>query len=163
MVSKYKKVLGLNVNKELSESDILSSFKKKIKQDPDELIDISDAALNLIKLCAKPTIGLKLNEDLFNNMMDEMCFSQEPPKIFLYLRGFKTISHKGFFTILKKKYGKNDGGVFGQDWCEILFNSILLPNDRSGYQYPSMKIKVTSEIPHLKFEINGELYFSDQL
>ena len=156
MVSKYKKVLGLNVNKKLSESDILTSFKKKIKQDPDELVDISDAALKLMKSYSKPRFGLKLNEDLFNYMMDEMCFSQEPPKIFLYLRGFKTISHKGFFSILKKKYGKNNGSVFGQDWCEITFFSILLPNDRSGYQYPSMKIKVTSEIPHLKFEINGD-------
>ena len=50
-----------------------------------------------------------------------------------------------------------DGSRFEKNECEILFPYLTLPNDRSGIKqrFPAMKFKLTSSVPHLKFEIFG--------
>ena len=155
MNSKSRKILGLLKSGESGEREILVNFRKKLKSEPNNIEELNQAVFALMKGIVKPRIGLKLSEEIFKDLVDGSIFLRE--KIVLCLKGFKTLCHQGFFDILKKKYGKMDGSRFEKNECEILFNYLTLPNDRSGIQqrFPAMKFKVTSSVPHLKFEIFG--------
>ena len=153
MNSNSRKILGLLKSGEVGEREILVNFRKKLKSEPDNIEELNEAVFALMKGILKPRIGLKLSEEIFKDLVDGSIFLRE--KIVLCLKGFKTLCHQGFFDILKKKYGKMDGSRFEKNECEILFPYLTLPNDRSGIKqrFPAMKFKLTSSVPHLKFEI----------
>jgi hypothetical protein len=102
---------------------------------------LNEAVFDLMKVIVKPRIGLKLCDKIFKDLVDGSINLRE--KMVLCLKGFKTLSHQGFFDILKKKYGKMEGSKFDKNECEILFNFLTLPNDRSGIQqrFPSWSLK----------------------
>ena len=158
MVSKSKKILGLIQSREFGERDILKSFRNKVKSDQKNLMELSEAALTLMKMYEKESIGLKLVDEIYNDMIEGSNLSADNQKVELFLRGFKPISHKGIFAILKKKYGKNEGCSFELNDCEIVLTHVTLPNDRSGlpHKFPPLKIKIHSTINHVKFDLCGE-------
>ena len=155
MGSNSNKILGLSKSVEVGEREILVNFRKKLKSEPDNIVELNEAVFDLMKGTVKPRIGLKLSEKIFKDIVDGSIVLRE--KIVLFLKGFKPISHQGFFDILKKKYGKTEGSKFEKNECEILLTFLTVPNDRSGIQqrFPAMKLKVTSSVPHLKLEIFG--------
>jgi hypothetical protein len=111
-----------------------------------------------MKMYEKESIGLKLVDEIYNDMIEGSNLSADNQKVELFLRGFKPISHKGIFAILKKKYGKNEGCSFELTDCEIVLTHVTLPNDRSGlpHKFPPLKIKIHSTINHVKFDLCGE-------
>ena len=155
MNSTYRRTLGIFKTTGLGESEILLNYRKKIKSDPENLGNINEAALELMKCIVKPRFDFKFSEKIFHGMVDGSISSSK--KIVLFLTGFKTLCHKQMFDILKKKYGKQVGSHFERNECEITVDPITLPNDRSGLpcKFPSMKMIVTSSVPYLKFELYG--------
>ena len=143
---------------QFGEREILKNFRNKLKSDPERLIQFSEAAFNLMKEYPKQNIGVKLIDEVMNDIIEGATCSSECQTIELFLRGFKPISHKGLFAVLKKKFGRNEGSLFELNDCQIVLDYLTLPNDRSGlpHKFPPLKMILTSTIDHLKFDISGE-------
>ena len=158
MVCKSRLILGLTRSGAFGEKEVLRNFRNKIKTEPERLLQLSEAAFDLVKKCPMEIIGAKLIDEVFNDMLEGATYSKETETAELLMRGFKPISHKGMFSILKKKFGKNEGARFELNDCEIVLEYLTLPNDRTGlpHKFPPLKIKLSSTINHLKFEIGGE-------
>ena len=158
MASNAKKLLRLSKSRVNGEREILKSLRSQVKTDPDNVMELSKAALILIKQCDKDMIGLKLVDEIFNDMIEGSTFSSEEQKLGLLMKGFKPISHKGIFHILKKRYGKTEGSEFETNECLVVMTHVTLPNDRSGlpHKFPPLKMKILSTVNHLQFEIFGE-------
>ena len=158
MVCKSRLILGLTRSGAFGEKEVLRNFRNKIKTEPERLLPLSEAAFDLVKKCPMEIIGAKLIDEVFNDMLEGATYSKETETAELLMRGFKPISHKGMFSILKKKFGKNEGARFELNDCEIVLEYLTLPNDRTGlpHKFPPLKIKLSSTINHLKFEIGGE-------
>ena len=158
MASNAKKLLRLSKSRVFGEREILKSLRNQVKTDPDNVMELSKAALILRKQCDKDMIGLKLVEEVFNDMIEGSTFSDEEQKLELFMKGFKPISHKGMFQILKKRFGKSEGCEFELNECQVVMTHVTLPNDRSGlpHKFPPLKMKIYSSVKHLKFEIYGE-------
>ena len=139
MNSTYRRTLGIFKSAGLGEREILLNYRKKVKSDPENLVNINEAALELMKCIVKPRFDVKCSEKIFHGMVDGSISSNR--KIVLFFTGFKTLCHKQMFDILKKKYGKQVGSHFERNECEITVDPITLPNDRSGLpcKFPSMK------------------------
>ena len=158
MADNAKKLLRLSKSRVNGEREILKSLRSQVKTDPDNVMELSKAALILIKQCDKDMIGLKLVDEIFNDMIEGSTFSSEEQKLGLLMKGFKPISHKGIFHILKKRYGKTEGSEFETNECLVVMTHVTLPNDRSGlpHKFPPLKMKILSTVNHLQFEIFGE-------
>ena len=158
MVSKSRRILGLTQSDQFGEKEILKNFRMKVKSDPDRVMELGEAGLDLMKLYRKDMIGLKLLDEVFNDMIEGSIFSADDQTVQLFMRGFKPIAHKGVFAILKKKFGKIIGCSFERNNCEVVLDCLTLPNDRSGsaHKFPPVKIKVNSTINNLIFEFGGE-------
>ena len=151
-----RNLLGIAKSTGYTASDILSKYRSKLRNNPENLSDINAAVLELMKSLGKPLVGEKLCDKIFDNLIEGSTLSSK--KITLFLRGFKSLSHKGMFDIFKNKYGKQIGSQFQRNECEVIVDPVTLPNDRSGLpcNYPVLKIKISSSISYLKFELFGD-------
>ena len=156
MSLRYRNILGITKSTGYTASDILTKYRNKLKNNPENFSDINEAVLELMKSLGKPLVGEKFSDEIFKNLIDGSTLSSK--KITLFLRGFKSLSHKGMFEIFKKKYGKQIGSQFQRNECEVIVDPLTLPNDRSGLpsNFPALKIKISSSISYLKFELFGD-------
>ena len=156
MHEKHRKILGLSSEKYLDEKCIMQNYRKKINESTNDLVKFSESALILMQSCRKDFTGLKFLDEVFFNMLGNA--SNDNGTMTMNIRGFKTLAHNGMFTILNKKFGKNEGTIFEPDHCEIPLNYVRLPNDRTGlpHNFPPVKIFATSTLEGFKFEIKGE-------
>ena len=156
MSLRYKKILGIAKSTGYTATDVLSKYRNKLKNNPENISDTNEAVLELMKSLRKPLVGEKLSDMIFKDLIDGSTLSSK--KITLFLRGFKSLSHKGMFEIFKTKYGKQIGSQFQRNECEVIVDPVTLPNDRSGLpsNFPALKIKISSSISYLKFELFGD-------
>ena len=156
MSLRYRNILGITKSTGYTASDILTKYRNKLKNNPENFSDINEAVLELMKSLGKPLVGEKFSDEIFKDLIDGSTLSSK--KITLFLRGFKSLSHKGMFEIFKKKYGKQIGSQFQRNECEVIVDPLTLPNDRSGLpsNFPALKIKISSSISYLKFELFGD-------
>ena len=155
MNSRYRKTLGIVKSTGLEEREILSNYRKKLKTDVENIDNINEAVLELMKSIVHPRFGLKISEKIFIDIVKGSNLSSK--KMTLFMRGFKSITHKLMFDILKNKYGKTVGSHFERNECEITVDPMKLPSDRSGIpcKFPPMKMKVASSVQYIKFEFFG--------
>ena len=158
MASNAKKLLRLSKSRAIGERDILKNLRDQVKKDPENVMELSKAALVLRKQCNNDMFGVKLVDEIFNDMIEGSTFFAGEQKLELLMKGFKPISHKGIFHILKKRFGKTEGSEFELNECQVVMTHVTLPNDRSGLpqRFPPLKMKVHSTVKHLQFEIFGE-------
>ena len=156
MSSRYLNLLGLPKSTVCKEAEILSKYKKKLLNNPENVSEINEAVLEVIKSLQKPLVGVKFVDKVFMDLLEGSLLTSK--KITLFLRGFKPLSHSGMFDIFKKKYGKQIGSQFQRNECEVTVDPVTLPRDRSGLppQFPALKIKISSNTSHLKFELFGD-------
>ena len=133
-------------------------LRNQVKTDPDNVMELSKAALILRKQCDKDMIGLKLVEEVFNDMIEGSTFSDEEQKLELFMKGFKPISHKGMFQILKKRFGKSEGCEFELNECQVVMTHVTLPNDRSGlpHKFPPLKMKSTQHMKTIMSKLQAD-------
>ena len=156
MHNRERNILGFSKHEICDERNVLKYLRKKLNDSPKDLRQLTEAALILMQMCSNGMVGMKLENTVFCDMI--MTSESENWTVTMNMIGFEPISHSSMFAVLKKKYGKQDGALFEENHCEIPLNFIKLPNDRTGspHQFPPIKIKVTSSIDGLKFEIMGE-------
>ena len=156
MSYRSRSLLGIAKSTGYTASDILTKYRNKLKNNPENLSDVNGAVLELMKSLREPLVGGKFCDQIFHDLIEGSTLSSK--KITLFLKGFKSLSHKGMFEIFKNRYGKQIGSQFQRNECEVIVGPVTLPNDRSGLpcNYPVLKIKISSSISYLKFELFGD-------
>ena len=101
MSLRYKKILGIAKSTGYTATDVLSKYRNKLKNNPENISDTNEAVLELMKSLRKPLVGEKLCDMIFKDLIDGSTLSSK--KITLFLRGFESLSHKGMFEIFKTK------------------------------------------------------------
>jgi len=121
-----RNLLGITKSTGYTASDILSKYRNKLRNNPENLRDINEAALELMKSLGKPLVGEKFCDKIFHDLIEGSTLSSK--KITLFLRGFKSISHKGMFEIFKNRYGKHIGSQFQRNECEVIHSFFFYKN-----------------------------------
>ena len=150
------KVLGLSKENSLDEKCILRNFRKKLNESSSDIIHLSESAWILMKSCQKMLTGNNIQDEVFHNMIQNSVNKNGTME--MNIIGFKAIAHNGLVSVLKNKFGKYEGAIFENTFCEINFDFVQLPNDRSGLpkKFPPIKLSLVSTVESLKCEIKGE-------
>ena len=158
MPQNHCKVLGLSKENSLDEKFILKNFRKKLNDGSMDINILSESALILMQSCQQMQMltGIKIQDEVYNNMIQNS--ENENGILKMNIIGFNSIAHNGLVTVLKKKFGKYEGAVFENTFCEIPFDFVQLPFDRSGLpkKFPPIKLCLISTEESLKCEIKGE-------
>ena len=88
MASNAKKLLRLSKSRAIGERDILKNLRDQVKKDPENVMELSKAALVLRKQCNNDMFGVKLVDEIFNDMIEGSTFFAGEQKLELLMKGF---------------------------------------------------------------------------
>lgn len=157
MAFNAKKILSITP-KNSTEAGVLRAVRAELKKNPSDLFKYTKAGLVILKDLPRGFMGDKTLENVFTDMLATSVILWDSQEIELNMRGFKSITHNGFFQLVKKKYNKKGMCHVDSFECEIILSEVSLPNNRSkiNNSFPPLKIKLVSSVESLQFKFTGE-------
>ena len=145
-------VLDFEVNEAITLENLKRNFKSKVVK-CDSLLEINDAALNLLKLVSG-SLGKTLLDRVFLKVIESASSLNNGSGIKFAISGFKSVTHPSLLKIIEKKFmEKNKRRNFIV--FELLVKSMKVPYLKK-HSFPPLKIKTSSTRSKLSFTLSGE-------